>query len=82
VPHKPPADDIFKGRVSSVNFIFITSSNDIGAFESGLAARLLGTVPGVIFGGTMTILIAVFTWWKAKDLRRLDFDELALEEKQ
>ncbi|GAB4488211.1 MAG: MFS transporter [Saprospiraceae bacterium] len=65
-----------KGRVSSVNFIFITSSNEIGAFESGLAARLLGTVPAVIFGGTMTILIATFTWWKAKELRKLDFGEI------
>ncbi len=43
-----------KGRVSSVNSIFITSSNEIGAFESGLAASLMGTVPSVIFGGSMT----------------------------
>ncbi len=65
-----------KGRVSSVNSIFITSSNEIGAFESGLAAKLLGTVPAVVFGGAMTILIVAYTWWKAPKLRELDFDEL------
>ena len=65
-----------KGRVSSVNSIFITSSNEIGAFESGLAAKLLGTVPSVVFGGTMTLLIVLFTWWRAPRLRKLDFDEL------
>jgi MFS family permease len=63
-----------KGRVSSVNSIFITSSNEIGAFESGLAATLMGTVPSVVFGGTMTILIVLYTWWKAPELRKLDFE--------
>ncbi|MBL0742178.1 MFS transporter [Chryseolinea lacunae] len=60
-----------KGRVSAVNHIFIGSSNEIGMFESGLAARLLRVVPSVIFGGCMTLIsvgtIAVF----AKSLRRL-----------
>ncbi|MBX2891259.1 MAG: MFS transporter [Saprospiraceae bacterium] len=65
-----------KGRVSSVNSIFVTSSNEIGAFESGLTAKLMGTVPSVVFGGTMTILIAVFTWWRAAQLRKLDFEEI------
>lgn len=49
--------DNMKGRVSAVNSIFIGSSNEIGAFESGVVAKLLGTVPAVIFGGTMTLLI-------------------------
>jgi len=49
--------DNMKGRVSAVNSIFIGSSNEIGAFESGVAAKLLGTVPSVIFGGIMTLLI-------------------------
>lgn len=71
-----------KGRVSSVNSIFITSSNEIGAFESGVAAKLLGTVPSVIFGGTMTILIAAFTWWRASKLRDLDFEAISKEEPQ
>ncbi|WP_317195515.1 MFS transporter [Rufibacter psychrotolerans] len=60
-----------KGRVSSVNNIFVGSSNEIGSFESGLAAKLLGVVPSVVFGGTMTILIVAFTAWKADKLRKL-----------
>jgi len=59
------------GRVSSVNQIFIGSSNEIGAFESGLAARLLGTVPSVIFGGTMTLLVVAITAWCAPRLRNM-----------
>lgn len=50
--------DEMRGRVASVNSIFIGSSNEIGAFESGLAAKLLTLIPLVIFGGCMTILIA------------------------
>jgi MFS family permease len=60
-----------KGRVSAVNNIFIGSSNEIGSFESGVAARLLGTVPSVIFGGCMTIVVVLFTGWKADKLREL-----------
>jgi MFS family permease len=60
-----------KGRVSAVNNIFIGSSNEIGSFESGVAARLLGTVPSVIFGGCMTIFVVAITGWKAKKLRNL-----------
>ena len=48
--------DAMRGRVSSINGIFIGSSNELGAFESGLAARLLGLVPSVVFGGCMTLL--------------------------
>jgi MFS family permease len=61
--------DHMRGRVSAVNTMFIGSSNEIGAFESGLAARLLGTVPSVIFGGSMTMLIVAFTSIKSKELR-------------
>jgi MFS family permease len=60
-----------KGRVSAVNYIFIGSSNEIGMFESGVAARLLGVVPSVIFGGFMTISVVATTAWMAKSLRRL-----------
>jgi hypothetical protein len=63
-----------KGRVSSVSSIFITSSNELGAFESGLAARLMGTVPSVVFGGMMTLGVVAFTWWKAPKLRNYDFE--------
>ncbi len=61
--------DHMRGRVSAVNTMFIGSSNEIGAFESGLAARLLGTVSSVVFGGTMTLLVVGFTSLKAKKLK-------------
>jgi len=59
------------GRVSSVNQIFIGSSNEIGAFESGVAARLMGTVPSVVFGGMVTLLVVAVTAWRVPELRRL-----------
>ncbi len=61
-----------KGRVSAVNNIFIGSSNEIGAFESGVAARLMKVVPSVIFGGVMTLLVVGITAWKAPTLRKLE----------
>lgn len=61
-----------KGRVSAVNNIFIGSSNEIGSFESGVAARLLGVVNSVIFGGFMTIGVVSVTAVLANKLRRLD----------
>ncbi|MEK6780852.1 MAG: MFS transporter [Bacteroidota bacterium] len=61
-----------KGRVSAVNSIFIGSSNELGAFESGLAAKLMGVVPSVIFGGCMTIAVVSTTAWKAVKLRTLE----------
>lgn len=60
-----------KGRVSAVNHIFIGSSNEIGMFESGVAAKIMGTVPSVIFGGVMTIVVVGVTGWLSKPLRRL-----------
>ncbi len=59
------------GRVSAVNQIFLGSSNEIGAFESGVAARLMGVVPSVVFGGCMTLLVVAVTAWKAPKLREL-----------
>jgi MFS family permease len=60
------------GRVSAVNQIFIGSSNEIGAFESGVAARLLGTVPSVVFGGAVTIMVTAVVAWRVPSLSRLD----------
>jgi MFS family permease len=60
------------GRVSSVNQVFIGSSNEIGAFESGFAARFMGLVPSVVFGGCMTLLVVAFTSWKVPELRKMD----------
>jgi len=59
------------GRVSSVNQIFIGASNEIGAFESGVAARLLGIVPSVIFGGTMTLFVVALIAMRFPVLRKL-----------
>jgi MFS family permease len=61
-----------RGRVSAVNSLFIGSSNELGAFESGAAARLMGLIPSVIFGGTMTLLTVAFAWLRAPKLRSLD----------
>ena len=49
--------DSMRGRVSSVNGIFIGSSNELGSFESGVAAKLMGLIPSVIFGGSMTLAV-------------------------
>lgn len=68
--------DEMRGRVSSINGIFIGSSNELGAFESGLAAKLLGLVPSVIFGGCMTLAVVGVTAWKAPKLRRLNLQDL------
>jgi MFS family permease len=64
--------DNMRGRVASVNSIFIGSSNEIGSFESGLAARIMGLIPSVIFGGFMTILIVLTTSKFAPKLRKLN----------
>lgn len=59
------------GRVSAVNAIFIGSSNELGAFESGVAARLVGTVASVVLGGTVTLCVVTATAWRIPALRRL-----------
>jgi MFS family permease len=64
-----------KGRVASVNSIFIGSSNELGGFESGVAARFMGLVPSVIFGGTMTLLIVWIIGWRMPVLRKLSLKE-------
>ena len=68
--------DEMRGRVSSINGIFIGSSNELGAFESGLAAKLMGLVPSVIFGGCMTLAVVGATAKLAPKLRRLDLRDL------
>jgi MFS family permease len=72
--------DHMRGRVSAVNSMFIGSSNEIGAFESGTAARLLGTVPSVIFGGSMTIMIVTITYLKTKKLIPLSLKQIQVPE--
>jgi MFS family permease len=68
--------DEMRGRVSAVNSMFIGSSNEIGDFESGIAARLLNTIPAVLFGGSMTLVIVTFTYFKTKNLLPLSLNEI------
>ncbi len=67
--------DAMRGRVSSVNSMFVGSSNELGAFESGLAAKLVGPVAAVLFGGSMTLLTAIVIGIKNPVLRDLDLTE-------
>src|SRR5256714_13629448 len=60
------------GRVSAANQIFIGSSNEIGSFESGVAAKLLGTVRSVVFGGIVTLGVVGVSAWRVSSLREVD----------
>lgn len=66
--------DEMRGRVASVNTMFISSSNELGALESGATAKWMGTVPAVIFGGIMTLLVVGVTYAKAPILKVLKLD--------
>jgi sugar phosphate permease len=63
--------DEMRGRVSAINGIFIGSSNELGSFESGVAAKLLGLIPSIIFGGSMTLAVVGATGYVAPKLRKL-----------
>jgi MFS family permease len=65
--------DHMRGRVMSVNSMFINSSNELGQFESGIAAKALGVIPSVVFGGSMTLLVVIVTWLKAPSLRKMEY---------
>ncbi|WP_417428193.1 MFS transporter [Halpernia sp.] len=65
--------DHIRGRVLSVNSIFIMSSNEMGQFESGVAAKLMGVVRSVVFGGVMTVLISAFVATKFPKLRKMEY---------
>jgi len=67
--------DHMRGRVSSVNSMFISSSNELGAFESGLTAKIMGTVTAVVFGGSMTVLTVLVTGFISPTFRRLDLQK-------
>jgi hypothetical protein len=60
------------GRVAAVNAVFIGSSNEVGAFESGVAARLIGAIPAVVLGGLVPIVVVALVAWRVPDLRRLE----------
>jgi hypothetical protein len=65
--------DKIRGRVLSVNTIFITSSNELGQFESGLAAKMMGVIRSVVFGGSMTLLVALMVGTFAPKLRKMEY---------
>ena len=67
--------DHMRGRVSSVNSMFVGSSNELGAFESGVTAKLMGTVTAVVFGGTMTLITVVTTGIISPTFRKLDLEK-------
>jgi MFS family permease len=67
--------DHMRGRVSAVNSIFVGSSNELGAFESGLTAKLMGAVSAVVFGGSMTLLVVIYTGIKLPGFRTLDLQK-------
>jgi hypothetical protein len=64
--------DELRGRVNAVEMVFISASNELGAFESGVAAALIGAVPAVVIGGVATVVVAGL-WWKLfPSLARVD----------
>lgn len=65
--------DHLRGRVSSVSSMFINSSNELGQFESGLTSRLMGVAPSVVFGGCMTLVVVVITWFRSPGLRKFEY---------
>jgi MFS family permease len=64
-----------RGRIAAVNWVFIGTSNEIGAFESGLAAGLLGAVPSVLLGGSITLLVVALVALRLPEIRRLNLHE-------
>lgn len=66
--------DEMRGRVSSVNSMFINSSNELGQFESGMTAKIFGGAqPAIVFGGIMTIIVVIISWIKAPRLRQFEY---------
>jgi MFS family permease len=66
-----------RGRVSAINNIFVGSSNEIGAFESGVTAKLMGLIPSIVFGGGMTILVVLGIHKINPELKKLDINEIS-----
>jgi len=69
----PP--DNMRGRVAAVNGMFVSSSNELGAFESGLAAKYMGTIMATLFGGCMTLAVVALSWAKTRDLFDVDINK-------
>jgi MFS family permease len=71
--------DEMRGRVSSVNGVFVSTSNELGAFESGVAAKLFGTVPSVLIGAGVTLVLVSLVALTSKELFDLDVDQKVSE---
>ena len=71
--------DDMRGRISAVSWVFVCSSNELGAFESGMVAAAIGAIPCVAVGGVMTLGVAGLTAWIAPQLRKLRFDPHTME---
>ena len=69
----PPEN--MRGRVAAVNGMFVSSSNELGAFESGLAAKYMGAVMATVFGGCMTMAVVALSWWRTQDLFTVDISK-------
>ena len=69
----PPEN--MRGRVAAVNGMFVSSSNELGAFESGLAAKYMGTIMATVFGGCMTLAVVTISWLRTKDLFDVDITQ-------
>ncbi len=69
--------DEMRGRVSSVNGVFVSTSNEMGAFESGVAAKFFGTIPSVLIGAGLTLFLVSVVAFKSKDLLELDVEKAA-----
>lgn len=69
----PPEN--MRGRVAAVNGMFVSSSNELGAFESGLAAKYLGTIMATVFGGCMTLAVVSFSWMRTTDLFKTNINQ-------
>lgn len=65
--------DALRGRVSSINMIFINSSNELGQFESGITSKVMGTLPAVVFGGAMSVVVVIGTWLGFPHLKKIEY---------
>ena len=74
--------DPLRGRIAAAHWIFLSASNELGAFESGMVAAWIGTVPCVAAGGVVTLGVVALTAWAAPKLRRLSFDSRLMQQKK
>ena len=74
--------DHLRGRIAAANWVFVSASNELGAFESGMVAAWIGTIPCVAVGGLITLGVVALTTVFARELRHLRFDIHTLEQEK